>query len=545
MHEVVFSHARVVDGTGAPSYLADVAVDGERITAIQSPGSLPALRTIPAGNLVLAPGFIDFHSHSDFALSTPVQEELLTPFLEQGVTTFVGGNCGFSPFPAVREYQHLIQENSLFLLNDSFAFRWETMDGFMNDISESGLLLNTAFLVGHGSLRTCIKGNDPSPLTAEEHIRLRALIHEAKEQGAIGVSLGLAYIPGMFADEDELMTVFSAAARENLLVTIHGHTYSWTSPFYDQEESKPHNIRDIELLGTLALKTGAKVHASHLLLKGSRTWETLPLMFETIEELASKGVDITFGVIPYHWGNTLVKTLLPHWFLEHYDRNVTDPASIVRLKQELESTERLIGRNADDLFLLWGGESGHLHQYEGLSFQEIASLRSLDATETILWIIQQSGGAARILTASYSGKEGEYSEPLHRLMQHERAFIEIDAIVTDLKGPQTPAAYGAFPRFIGSYARDKGLFSLEKAVHIITGKAADRLGLKERGVIAVGGYADLVLFDPEAIREGDPLKPGMHAPKGIHQVWIQGVQMVERGTRIQAVRPGRILRAGE
>lgn len=542
-HDVVFSHATVVDGTGSPAYRADVAVDGERITAIGEAGSMRQDGAIDASSLILSPGFIDFHSHADFILATEGQEQLLDPFLHQGVTTFAGGNCGFSPFPVDASSRDLVKQNSMFLLPQGFSFSWETMDEFITKVEESGTLINVALLTGHGSLRALIKGNSPSPMTREEKDRLASLIHEVKLQGAIGISLGLFYIPSMFADVDELETVFAAAAKDDLLVTIHGHTYSWTSPFYE-DDNIPHNVRDVELFCNLALKTGAKVHLSHLILKGSQTWNTLPQVLDTINHALTEGANISFGVIPYHWGNTLIKTLLPAWFLEDFEKNLADPAAVKRLGQELEITERAIGRDNDDIILLWGGETDILKPYEGKSFKHIAKETSLGDMDTILWIIKESKGSARILTASYSGKENVFDEPLYRLMKHDRAYFEIDAIVTDTLGPQTPAAYGAFPRILGRYSREQKLFSLEEAVHRITGKSARRLGLVDRGLVRVGAYADLVLFDAKTIKEGDILGSGSGEPSGIKQVWINGNLVLEHGTRKSALRNGRIMRSG-
>ncbi len=560
MYDVVFVNATVVDGSGASRYQADVAIDGSRIAAIGDAKTMQGRLLVDASNLVLAPGFIDFHSHAEWNLTLPDQEEFLLPFLRQGVTTFVGGNCGFSPYPVDRHTKDLVLANSQFLTNEAFEFAWETQKEFTDMVSRSGTLLNVALLTGHGSLRSLLKGNDPAPISPFEYSQMVYLIHQAKESGSYGISLGLSYIPSMFADMEELRCVFAAAAREDLIVTIHGHTYSWISPFFTDttDSDKPavaHNVRDIELFIKLAKEEGTKLHLSHVLLKGRKTWETLSSVLDTIDRAVGDGCDITFGVIPYHWGNTLIKTLLPNWFLEDFDRNSKDSGAVARLGRELLEMEAKIGRTSDDLILLWGGESDALAPFEGKTFRQIAQEKSIGEIETILWIIDESDGKARILTASYSGQEGVYSDPLHKLLGHPRSIIEIDAIVTDTSGPQTPAASGAFPRLLGTYCRKNHLFSLEQAVHKITGKPAERLGLVDRGRITVGAIADLVLFDPDRIAEhtstGQPSSDGdgpttVHVeqgtgPVGIEQVWMGGTKVVEKGKNVLKKRIGAVI----
>ena len=226
-------------------------------------------------------------------------------------------------------------------------------------------------------------------MTREERSAESLIMSETSRSHRI--SLGLFYIPSMFADVDELETVFAAAAKDDLLVTIHGHTYSWTSPFYE-DDNIPHNVRDVELFCNLALKTGAKVHLSHLILKGSQTWNTLPQVLDTINHALTEGANISFGVIPYHWGNTLIKTLLPAWFLEDFEKNLADPAAVKRLGQELEITERAIGRDNDDIILLWVGNR-HLELRREI-FQAHCKETSLGDMDINLWIIKESKGSA-------------------------------------------------------------------------------------------------------------------------------------------------------
>ena len=533
MFDLVFKNATVIDGSGSCAYTADVAVKKDRIAFIAKEGGLAGNKEINATKFVLSPGFIDFHSHSEWILDSDTQEDILNPFLLQGVTTFVGGNCGFSPYP-VNANKNLLFENSRFLANDTFSFNWSSQKDFVDRISSKGILLNYIPLTGHGSLRTYIKGNDPSPLTTEESNQLKYLIKSAKKEGTYGISLGLAYVPGIFADNEELLTVFRAAVEEDLIVTIHGHTYSWISSFFEEQDDKsavPHNVRDIKLFLELAKKTGARINLSHLLLKGVHTWNTCDQVISVIDEALKNDVDVTFGIIPYHCGNTLINTLLPKWFLENFSANLEDQNKINDLEREVELVEKTIGRTSKDLYLLWGGTE-KLREYEGKSFQEIAKLLNFRDIETILWVTKESKGRAKILTATYSGEEGTEDTPLEELIKHEKAIIEIDTIITSHNEPQSPAAYGALPKVLGHFSREKRLFSLEKAVFKMTGFPAKRLGIEDLGIIKVGAIADLVLFNPKKIKDQNSMShPGV-PPIGIEQVWMKGKLVLEKGKRM-------------
>jgi N-acyl-D-amino-acid deacylase len=367
------------------------------------------------------------------------------------------------------------------------------------------------------------------------------MLEEALAGGVHGVSIGLAYVPGIFADAAEIETVFAAAARAGRIVTVHGRTYSRTSPYFpDDVSGAPHNLLDIASFIAVAAKTGATLHVSHLLLKGSRTWELWRDAIELFDRANADGVDATFGVIPYHCGNTLITTLFPKWFLEDFAGNMARPGRVKRLERDVFEAEQAIGRTFSDLYLLWGANPS-LAGLEGKSFSRIAGELGVAEIEACLHVARESGGRAKVLTLAYSGRESDCPEPLERLLAHPLSLVEIDAILTAPEGPQIPAAFGAFPKWLGHYCRDRGLMPMEQGVRKLTGAPANRFGLRNRGYLREGFAADMVLFNPATIRDANSLANPAHPPAGVAAVLVNGALVAMNNTVRDSTPRGRVL----
>ena len=543
-HKIVFKNAKIVDGGEGQIFIADVGVNDGLISAVDTSCGLTGEKVIAAEGFCLSPGFIDFHSHSEWALVGKHRDEYQFPFLQQGVTSFFGGMCGFSPYPATDESWELIKRNNSSLHDGTIERYWSNIKEFAEYVEKKGIMLNAGLFVGHGTLRAIIKGNDPSPMTRDEIRTLRNMITKAVSQGAFGVSMGFMFIPGLFADDTEIRAVFEIVAETNTLVCIHAHTYNWKSSFPAYAGQKtPHNVLDIRYFCDMAKQTGAKLHLSHLLLKGRNTWHTYEDVLKEIDKANNDNANVTFGVIPYHWGNTIIQSLLPESFLDNFERNIQDPEKTKQLKEDITRTEQEIGRTANDLFLLSGNNNSELEPWLGKSFRDIGVETDNSDVETILWITKASAGKAVILTAAYSGEEGQYEELLNRFLIHEKAIIEIDAVVNVTGKTQPPAAFGACPKVIGRYAREKGIFSLSTAVHKMTGKSASRLGLNNRGFIREGMAADLVLFDADKIADNNTIADPTCPPTGIYQIWQSGRLKMENGKKAENSLTGKILKA--
>jgi N-acyl-D-amino-acid deacylase len=538
--DLVIQGGSIVDGTGRPRYAADLGIKDGRVAALAMPGTIAGRRTVDAAGLAVAPGFIDIHSHSDWVLPHPDHERILAPLAEQGVTTIVAGNCGFSPAPVTDASVPLVEHSSEILREDAIHYGWRSMAELLDSLERGGVLLNTAMLVGHGTLRHAVMGKDPS---APDRAELDALCRETKRalrDGAFGLSAGLAYAPGVFAKNDELLAMLRAAAEEGGLFTVHGRAYTWVSPFYKPMiVGPPHNLRSVRELVDLAKQAKIRLQLSHQIFIGRRTWRTYPAVLRTIDEAAAGGVDVAFDAFPYTVGNTTVNALFPDWVLDRFQQRINDRKILARLRREFMLFRLVLGLEYSDITLLWGSLP-ELAEHEGLDFATIAARLKMDPFDAYVHVARVSDGKARVLIGTYSG-DGDREEPLRAVLAHPRCAFETDTILT-LRGKHNPASFGTFPRVLGRYARELGLFSLEEAVRRMTSLPAERIGLRDVGRIAPGAWADLVLFDPARVGDNTGRGTAAAPPSGIAKVFLGGEILVDGGTLVRDKRRGRVLR---
>jgi N-acyl-D-amino-acid deacylase len=542
--DLVIANGTVIDGTGWPRFAADVGLQGGRIAALAPRnGQNPALtgrELLDATGLIVAPGFVDFHSHSDWILTLPDQEAILAPLLLQGVTTLVTGQCGFSPAPVTDASIPAVDAFSEEMRERDFPYRLRSMGQFLAALEGDGLLLNAAFLVGHGTLRLAVLGEDPRGPTTGELDAICRLTRQALEEGAFGLSFGLAYAPGVFARNDEVLTLFRAATEGGGLVTVHGRAYSWVSPLYrPMIGGSAHNLRSVLELLDLGRQSGARLQLSHQIMVGRRTWRTYRRVLRAIDEAAAAGLDVAMDAFPYTVGNTTVKVVFPEWFLKDFRGSITDPRACRKLKGEMDLLRLALGLDYRDILLLWG-RTPELAELEGLDFQAIAQRLGLPPFEAYLHVARASEGRARVLLGTYSG-DAKNEAPLRAVLSHRLCAFMTDTILTT-RGRHNPASFGTFPRILGHYSRDLGLFGLEEAVRRMTGFPAGRLGLEGVGKVAEGQRADLVLFDPATVDARATLARPDAPPAGIHAVLLAGQLVVRDGRLVPGPRRGQVFR---
>ncbi|HEY2664631.1 MAG TPA: amidohydrolase family protein, partial [Candidatus Binataceae bacterium] len=394
-YELLIRNGVVVDGSGAPRIPADVAVSEGEIAAIMPAGAAPgatARSEIDARAMVVAPGFIDLHSHSDWVTPLAEHGQILKPFLLQGVTTLVGGNCGFSTAPIRRSASRLLDESSQMLCARALDWRWETVKDLRFQLEAAGLALNVAHLAGHGSIRLSIMGSNPADPSKEELDAMRTMVEQAMADGAVGLSTGLGYFPGMIAKPPELAALAEIAGAAGGILTSHLRAYSAKSVVYN--DLSPHNILAIREMVRVAHAARVPLQVSHLIFVGKRTWATVNDALAEVERARDSGVEIGFDTFPYTGGNTTVRVLFPAWSQGHLMTHLNSAQSLDRLRREtFGPLGRFIGKSAQ---LLWAVKA-EFRNLEGKYFAEIADLMKMDPAEAYLTLARESRGRARVM----------------------------------------------------------------------------------------------------------------------------------------------------
>jgi len=521
----------IVDGTGRPARRGSVLLDGGRIAAL---GDLPdgAGTPVECEGRVIAPGFIDAHSHMDF-FSASENPHHFDSFTAQGVTTFVAGNCGFSPFGFAPQTKHRsLLENSLFKAARE-TLDWNSFAEYCEVLDSLGLTHNFVHLVGHGAARTSLSGFEARRLSEPEHAQMLAILDRALSEGAAGVSFGLQYKPGVFAKLEELDDVARLVKRHDKLLTVHAKAYSSFSGTYPMIPfGRPHNLKAIDDMLGLARRTGVRLQFSHLIFVGSRTWKTVDQAVELFDRAIGDGVDVCFDMFPYGCGATLLNTLLPEWFMAGMPDALHKPLARARLRLEAEVGFRLVGFGYPQIQIT-NASCAEYDEHNGRFLPDIAERVGKSSFDTMLDILEKSDAQARVLFHDYYN-----DEIIDRLMQHPAAIFASDSW-PELGGHQNPAAFGTFPRFLRK-ARERGSLSLEAAVHKMTGAAATRFRLANRGRLEEGAAADVVVFDWNEVR--DRANEGGDArPSGIEHVFVNGRPILHAGELLVERGAGEVL----
>ncbi len=528
---IVLRGGSIVDGTGAPRRDGDVLIRDGRVAAIgevRADGAMP----IDCAGKVVAPGFIDAHSHMDF-FAPSGDTRHFDSFTAQGVTTFVAGNCGFSPFGFAprTKYRRLLQ-SSLFKAGRE-TLDWNTFAEYARVLDEIGLTHNFVHLVGHGAARTSLSGFEARRLGEAEHREMLGLLDRSMDEGAAGVSLGLQYKPGVFAKLDELDDVARLVKRRDKLLTVHAKAYSSFSGTYPMIPfGRAHNLKAIDDMFGLARRTGVRLQFSHLIFVGRATWKTVDEAIGLFDRAIADGVDVCFDMFPYGCGATLLNTLLPEWFMARMPGALQSPAARARLRVEAEVGFRLVGFGYPQIQIT-NASCAEYDEHNGRFLPDIASRVGKSPFGTMLDILQKSNAEARVLFHDYYN-----DEIIDRLMQHPAAIFASDSW-PEPGGHQNPAAFGTFPRFL-RIARERRNISLEQAVHKMTGAAARRFRLRRRGRLAEGDAADVTVFDWNVV--SDRATPsGDAAPVGVEHVFVNGAHIFDGRHVSEVPRAGELL----
>ena len=492
----LFRNATIIDGSGASAFEGDLLTRNERIVAVAQSVEDADATIIDCQGLTLTPGFIDSHTHSDLQVI-----EGRTEKLRQGVTTEVVGNCGFSAYPPAERPEELRSfANGIFCGSDSWS--WPSTEAYLRDIAKSRVA-NVASLVGHGSLRIAVAGNKQGPLSEAEVASMESLLTEALDAGAVGFSTGLMYAPGSSAPQEELRRLCSVTAVKSKIYTSHIRSY-----FGELVDA-------IEEQLDLARHSGGRLQISHLQAVGANNWHLQPRAIDAMEKAHSNGVDVEFDCYPYVAGSSVLTQLLPQSALDGgisaLLSRLRNPAQRHAIRDELA---RIIPWRWSDIYISSVGSSANFSAI-GKTLEQIADERHKEPVDITLELLEEENGDANMLCFNQS------AENLRSSLTHPFATIISDGFY--VKGRPHPRLHGTFPLLLGTYAREKGWLSLPEAVHKITAKPAQRYSLKDRGVLAPGYFADLVLFRADNIDSPATYEAPAQAPIGIHSVYRNGI----------------------
>ena len=470
---------------------------------------------IDCSGLVVAPGFIDCHSHNDWYAARKDNDRFYAPFLEQGITTQVTGNCGFSPFGFDMDTKHFeLLGSGLFKLGD-IEDDTSTLPAFAAAIKT--LPLNLVPLYGHMSGRIGISGYDSHPLTVDALEHFDGIMEQTLRDGAAGISFGLMYEPDRYAPYDELKRAAALCAKHGKILTIHGRANSAVSTSYSPPiGGRAHNLRALDEMALLARETGVKIQHSHLIFVGEKSWKTVDESLDIVRKLNEEGLDFKYDSYSLTCGTSVITVVLPAWFLTLPKHKRSGKLARLRLALEIGLTKRVLGFDFRDIVITWISKGQDT--LIGRTVAEIAADWGVSDLDAYIKLIELSDGRGRVLMRKYLTED-----ILLKLMRDDNCLFMTDAWIEE-EGMQNPACFLCFPLFF-KVARENGL-ALKDMVHRMTGMVAERFSIRERGFVKEGYYADLVIFNDKLIGPG-PSDVGR--PEGISHVLINGKTAVRDG----------------
>jgi dihydroorotase/N-acyl-D-amino-acid deacylase len=530
--DVVIVNGRIVDGTGAPWFRGDVGIVGDRIAALGSLGDAAAATRIDATNLVVSPGFIDLLGQSEF--NVLVDGRAASKIL-QGITTEVTGE-GTSIAPV---NDRMIQDGSANAKYFGVAQDWRTLADYFKRIEErSQTAINVATFVGAGGIRNYVIGKDNRPATSAELEQMKQLVAQAMEQGALGVSTSLQYVPDRFASTDEIVELAKVAAR-------YGGVY-----FSHQRSESVRIFESLDEVFAISERANIPAEIWHLKTAYKASFGKMPEVLQRIEAARARGLDVTANQYPYTRASNGLDSCLPLWSreggFEKTAARLTDPATRERVKKDMDDPNattwenQWYGANGGDGVMVSTVLDPALRKYEGMTLTQIGKEMGKDPRDAVIDLVLADKGETSVVTSIMD------EDDVRTALKHPLVGVGTDsgAKAEDGKLAESkshPRAWGSFPRILGRYVRDEKLLTLEEAIRKMTSKAAVRVHLNDRGVLRPGFAADLTIFDPATIHDVATFDDPTHYSVGVRHVFVNGRRVVADGA-ITSERPGRALR---
>jgi N-acyl-D-amino-acid deacylase len=512
MYDLVLKNGVIIDGTGNPRYYGDIAIKDGVISKIGKING-ETDETIELEGLVVAPGFVDTHSHSDLYL---IHDPSSLPKIMQGITTEIIGQDGLGEAPINPENVAEWRKYLAGLNGDPpIDWNWSSFSEYLKTLEAAVPAVNIASLVGHGNLRLMVMGmEDRKPINMELQA-MKKQLRICLEEGAVGLSTGLIYAPCVFADTDELVELCQVVSEYSRVFVVH------------MRNEGDQLLESIDEVLEIAQRTGVHVHISHFKSGGSSNWGKSKTALKKLEKAHNEGLKISYDQYPYTAGSTFLSSLLPTWTheggVEKLLQRLKDPEIRERIREEykeLEMRGRFAGWNN---ILVTYVETDENKQYEGKYFSEIAEIREQEPVKALMDLVLEEKNIASMANFTMS------DEDIIQIIRHRLGMVCTDGL---LLGTPHPRAYGAFPRVLGRYIREHKVSTLEDAVRRMTSYPSRVFKLGKRGLILPGFVADLIVFNPDTIVDTGTYKEPRKYPKGVKHVIVRGKFSVRDGEYI-------------
>jgi len=530
--KTLLRHCRIYDGTGADAFTGDILIEGERILAVAPQLDAEGAAVADLSGKSVSSGFFDAHSHNDWFAAKRNPRPYFEPFVRQGITSFITGNCGLSMTGFAPDSPHIGKVGAGLFHMDGLTGVYPDIDALFSAIDGS-TPLNIASLTGHCTARASGTGYANRPLTEREEADMLALLEENLRQGACGVSLGLMYEPGLYAPKEELRKVAALCARYGRPLTVHPRACSAVSMAYPELLGRPHLLRALDELEEITRGLDVKLQYSHAIFVGASSFKCKDELVAILERMRQNGVDAMFDIYAELLGVSVITAVMPVWYQALSPREKRRFFNKLRFRVLANASILLLGFGFDDIQVAYIGPG--YEEYEGKTVHQIARERRMNDLDAYLMLCEQSNFAGRV-------NMGPYSTPqiVSDLSRHDHVLYMTDAWVEE-NGVQNPAVYDCFPKFLHLALSGKG-DTMPRAVRKMTGAVADRFSIASRGYVKAGYYADLTVFDEQALKGG---VPDQGRAFGIERVYVNGRLVLDGEALDEAafLTAGRALRA--
>ena len=528
-HDLILRNGTIVDGIGAPGYLGDLAIDGDRITAVGDLGDLRGVTEVDVSGLAVAPGFINMLSWAGDAL---LEDGRSQGDIRQGVTLEVFGE-GVSGGPLTDQMKNLVVTSQGDI---KFDVEWTTLGEYLEHLEAKGVSPNVASFVGATTLRVHEVGYEDRPPTEDELDRMRRLVRQAMEEGAVGLGSSLIYAPAFYAQTDELVELSKVAAEYGGLYISHMRSEGNAL------------LESVDELLTIARESGIRAEIYHLKAAGQANWGKLDAVIGRVEAARSEGLEITADMYTYTAGSTGLDAGMPPWVQEGgYDSwavRLRNPEIRDRVRREMTTPtndwENLLLAAGAEATLLVGFKNAELRGYLGQTLAEVAAARGTSVPDTAMDLVVEDGSRVQVVyfLMSEENVARQIALPWTSYCSDAGSYASEGVF---LNSSTHPRAYGNFARLLGRYVRDEQIIPLEEAVRKLTSLPAENLRVRDRGRLAAGYFADVVVFDPATIQDHATYEDPHQYATGVVHVWVNGTQVLEDGEHTGAT-PGRVVR---